>query len=51
MVPPHGGGGVAPSVIDADYEGEIKVMSHLPNRISVVKMGLKPAQLILLPQV
>lgn len=42
---------VAPEVIDADFEGETKVMSHSPNGISVIKTGQKFAQLILLTQV
>lgn len=27
---------VAPGVIDADFEGEIKIMTHFPNGISVI---------------
>lgn len=42
---------VAPRVIDSDFEGEIKVLTRSPKRISVVKMGQRPAHLILLPQV
>ena len=40
---------VAPGVIDADFEGDIKMMIHSPNGISVVKAGQRLAQLILLP--
>lgn len=42
---------VALCVIDDDYEGEIKVMTHSLDGISVIKTGQRPAQLILLPQV
>ena len=38
-------------MIDSNYEGELKVMTHLPNGISGVKTGQRLAQLILLPQV
>lgn len=41
----------APRVIDSDFEEEIKVLTHSPKRISVVKMRQRPAHLILLPQV
>lgn len=40
---------VAPGVIDADYTGEIKVMTHTPQGISVIPSGQRIAQLILLP--
>lgn len=40
---------VAPGVIDADYTGEIKVMTHSPQGISVIPSGQRIAQLILLP--
>lgn len=42
---------VAPDVIDPDFEGQIEVMTHPPNPISVVKTGQRQAQLILLLQV
>lgn len=42
---------VAPEVIDPDFEGQIKVMTHSPNPISMVKTGQRQAQLILLLQV
>lgn len=42
---------VAPGVTDADFKGEIKIMTHSPNRISVIKQGKILAQLILLPQI
>ena len=42
---------VAPGVIDADFEGEIKVMTCSPSGVSVVKAGQRLAQLILLPAV
>lgn len=42
---------VAPEVIDADFEGEIKVMTHSLNEISVIKTGQKFAQLIFFPLV
>lgn len=42
---------VAPEVIDPDFEGQIEVMTHPPNPISVVKTGHRLAQQILLPQV
>lgn len=42
---------VAPGVLDTDFEGEIKVMTHSPNGISVVKSGQRLAHLSLLPQV
>lgn len=38
-------------MIDSDFEGEIKVLTHSPKGISVVKTGQRPAQLILLPHV
>lgn len=38
-------------MIDADFEGEIKVMTHLTNGIFVVQSGQSLAQLILLTQV
>ena len=40
-----------PGVIDADFDGEIKMMIHSPNGVSVVKAGQRLAQLILLPTV
>lgn len=40
---------VAPGVIDADYTGEIKVMTHSPNCISIIQNGQHIAQLLLLP--
>ena len=42
---------IAPGVIDADFEGEIKVTTHFPNGVSVVETGQRHAQLILLPAV
>ena len=39
---------MAPGVIDADFEGEIKVMTHFPNGVSVVKADQRLAQLIFL---
>ena len=39
---------VAPGVIDAHFEREIKVMTHSASGISVVKAGQRLAQLILL---
>lgn len=38
-------------MIDADFEGEIKVMTHSTNGIFVVQSGQSLAQLILLTQV
>lgn len=35
--------------IDADYEGEIKVMAHSPKTITAIPSGQRIAQLILLP--
>lgn len=35
---------VAPEVIDPDFEGQIEVMTHSPNPISVVKTGQRLAQ-------
>lgn len=40
---------VAPGVIDADYTGEIKVMTHSPSSVSVIQSGQHIAQLVLLP--
>ena len=37
-------------MIDADFEGEIKVMTHSLDEISIVKSGKKQAKLILLHQ-
>lgn len=42
---------VAPGVIGADFEGEIKVTTYFPNGVSVVETGQRLAQLILLPAV
>ena len=42
---------VALGDIDADFEGEIKVMTHSPSGVSVVKTGQRIAQLFLLPAV
>ena len=39
---------VAPGVIDAYFEGEIKMVIHSPNGVSIVKAGQRLAQLILL---
>ena len=39
---------MAPGVIDADFEGEIKVMTHFPNGVSVVKADQRLEQLIFL---
>lgn len=35
---------VAPEVIDRDFEGQIEVMTHSSNPISVVKTGHRLAQ-------
>lgn len=40
---------VAPGVIDSDYMGEIKIMAHSPQGITVIQSGQRVAQLILLP--
>lgn len=40
---------IAPGVIDEDYTGEIKIMTHSPSTISVIQSGQRIAQLILLP--
>lgn len=40
---------MAPGVIDQDSTGEIKVMTHSPNSITVIHSGQQIAQLILLP--
>ena len=42
---------VALGVIYVNFEGEIKMMIHSPNGVSVVKAGQRLAQLILLPAV
>ena len=42
---------VAPGVVDTDYEGEVKVMTHSPKGISVIRGGQRLAQLVLVPQV
>lgn len=40
---------VAPGVIDEDYTGEIRIMTHSPTTISVIKSGQRIAQLLLIP--
>ncbi|XP_029420486.1 LOW QUALITY PROTEIN: endogenous retrovirus group K member 7 Pro protein-like [Nannospalax galili] len=40
---------VAPGVIDSDYQGEIKVMTHSPLGIAVIESGQRLAQLVMLP--
>lgn len=40
---------VFPGVIDADYEGEIKIMASAPRNIITITSDMKIAQLILLP--
>ena len=42
---------VAPGVIDSDYMGEIKIMAHSPQDITVIQSGQHVAQLILLPTI
>ena len=42
---------VAPGVIDSDYMGEIKIMAHSPQGITVIQSGQRVAQLILLPTI
>jgi dUTPase len=42
---------IAPGVIDADYTGEIKIMTSSPTHISVIQPGQKIAQLLLIPLV
>ena len=42
---------VAPGVIDSDYMGEIKIMAHSPQGITIIQSGQSVAQLILLPTI
>lgn len=38
----------ASGAVDADYTGEIKIMTSLPTRISVIQPGQRSAQLLLI---
>ena len=40
---------IIPGVIDSDYTGEIKILAHSPQGITVVPEGARIAQLLLLP--
>lgn len=40
---------VHPGIIDADYTGEIKIMTGSPSKISAIQAGQRIAQLIILP--
>lgn len=42
---------VAPRIIDGDFEGKIKVITHSSNGVSVVETGQRCAQLVILPTV
>ena len=42
---------VAPGVIDSDSMGEIKIMAHSPQDITVIQSGQRVTQLILLPTI
>lgn len=41
---------VSPGVIDEDFTGEIKIMTHSPLNISAIPAGTRIAQLIILPR-
>ena len=42
---------VAPGVIESDYMGEIKIMAHSPQGITVIQSSQRVVQLILLPTI
>lgn len=42
---------VSPGIIDEDYSGEIKIMTSSPNNISVIPVGTRIAQIVILPRI
>lgn len=42
---------IAPGIIDKDYTGEIKVLTHSPGGVAVIEKGQRLAQLLFIPYI